>query len=530
MSEYGFQSFPELPSVARYATPADYDIESPVMLSHQRHPRGNPLVRTYMDRDFRKPKDFASFLYVSQVLQATVISYAAEAHRRRMPYNQGSLYWQLDDCWPVASWAGIDYFGRWKALHYAARRFFAPILLSTVEEGGELRVYGVSDSRTPTRGHLTLRLVDFEGRELWRKTSDVTLAANASTVLSTWPRASALQGANPVHVVLVADLEPMHGDRLARSLFYFEKTKDLVLPDPELSVEVTPHTSGVGASVRVTARAAGACGATGSRPGAGAQRGDVLGQLLRRLARRGGHRPVERPGTAREGDVDSGHVLGDATSRGAATISQASCRLVSLSRSCRLQRHPRMRSWRRRSWRSRSSRGSRSATDGRSVEGPHWEKGKESAIEDSVDPTWPLAPPAGRAVFEACGRLSGRGIRWSVRRRGEDQDHQIAERQRRCACAWQALRRFDRGHLPIERRRAHRPCSHHQSARRSSAPAGVGSAWRLDVDATPISASLGSTLAEVYFILGRPSFRIATTAFGSRSCVSCSVASALSGE
>jgi beta-mannosidase len=255
MSEYGFQSFPELPSVARYATPADYDIESPVMLSHQRHPRGNPLVRTYMDRDFRKPKDFASFLYMSQVLQATVIGYAAEAHRRRMPYNQGSLYWQLDDCWPVASWAGIDYFGRWKALHYAARRFFAPILLSTVEEAGEIHVYGVSDLRAPTRGQLTLRLVDFEGRELWRQASDVTLAANASAVLSTWPRASALQGADPAHVVLVAELaSSLGGEHLARSLFYFEKTKDLALPEPELSVAVTPHASGAGASVRVAAR------------------------------------------------------------------------------------------------------------------------------------------------------------------------------------------------------------------------------------------------------------------------------------
>jgi beta-mannosidase len=208
-----------------------------------------------MDRDFRKPKDFASFLYMSQVLQATVIGYAAEAHRRRMPYNQGSLYWQLDDCWPVASWAGIDYFGRWKALHYAARRFFAPILLSTVEEAGEIHVYGVSDLRAPTRGQLTLRLVDFEGRELWRQASDVTLAANASAVLSTWPRASALQGADPAHVVLVAELaSSLGGEHLARSLFYFEKTKDLALPEPELSVAVTPHASGAGASVRVAAR------------------------------------------------------------------------------------------------------------------------------------------------------------------------------------------------------------------------------------------------------------------------------------
>src|SRR4029077_38889 len=118
--------------------------------------------------------------YMSQVLQATVIQFGAEAHRRRWPYNAGSLYWQLDDCWPVASWSGIDYYGRWKALHYAARRFYAPILVSPVEEAGNVRVYVVSERLTDTRARLTLRVVDFDGAtssnrdgsknggELWR--------------------------------------------------------------------------------------------------------------------------------------------------------------------------------------------------------------------------------------------------------------------------------------------------------------------------------------------------------------------------
>jgi len=255
MSEYGFQSFPEIETVRRYAAPADHSIDSPVMLSHQRHPRGNPLVRTYMQRDFRTPKDFASFLYVSQVLQATVIQYAAEAHRRRMPYNAGSLYWQLDDCWPVASWSGIDYFGRWKALHYFARRFFAPVLASVVEEGGgAVRVYGISDRRADTAAHLTLRLLDFEGRELWRKESDVKLSANASQVVFSAPRADLLHGADPTRVVLVAELGE-GGQRLSRALHYFVKTKDLALPDPQLSLSVTPPPAAGGpASLQVTAR------------------------------------------------------------------------------------------------------------------------------------------------------------------------------------------------------------------------------------------------------------------------------------
>ena len=160
------------------------------MLSHQRHPRGNALIRTYMDRDFRRPKDFASFLYVGQVLQATVIKYAAEAHRRAMGRNWGSLYWQLDDCWPVASWSGIDYYGRWKALHYFARRSSRRCWSARSKDKGVRRTsWAVSDRRTDTPARLTVRLIDFQGRELWRKEQEVRLAANASQVYLSMPRA-----------------------------------------------------------------------------------------------------------------------------------------------------------------------------------------------------------------------------------------------------------------------------------------------------------------------------------------------------
>jgi beta-mannosidase len=261
MSEYGFQSFPELATVKTYARPEDWRIDSPVMLAHQRHPRGNQLIGTYLERDFRAPKDFASFLYVSQVLQATIIQYAAEAHRRRWPYNAGSLYWQLDDCWPVASWSGIDYFGRWKALHYHAKRFFAPVLVSVVDEDGSLGVHVVSDRRDDTPAHLVLRLVDVDGRELWRKESDVRVEKNASKVYFTAAERDVLGEADRRRVVFVAEL--LDGTRrIGRSLYYFVKTKDLDLPDPELAVQTVGPVGGPsgatrsdeGAAVRVVAR------------------------------------------------------------------------------------------------------------------------------------------------------------------------------------------------------------------------------------------------------------------------------------
>jgi beta-mannosidase len=254
MSEYGFQSFPTLDSVARYAPQSEWRIDSPVMLSHQRHPRGNQLVRAYMERDFHVPADFGAFLYMSQVLQATVIQYGAEAHRRHMPYNMGTLYWQLDDCWPVASWSGIDYYGRWKALHYAARRFFAPVLVSPVETKGNVQLYVISDQRADRPARLTVRVLDFDGREHWRQDRDITVRALTSEVQSTLPRGDLLKGLDASQAVLVAELRAGGGAGpvLSRNLFFFAKTRELALPKPEVAISVEPH--GASATVHVSAK------------------------------------------------------------------------------------------------------------------------------------------------------------------------------------------------------------------------------------------------------------------------------------
>ena len=251
MSEYGFQSFPEFSTVSKYTLPGDWDIQSPVMLSHQRHPRGNPLIKTYLARDFRAPKDFKSFLYIQQLLQARIIGFAAESHRRRMGYNWGSLYWQLDDCWPVASWSGIDYFGRWKLLHHAARRFFAPELVSVVAAGDKVQVWATSDRRVPAHARLSIRLLDFSGRDVWHRDQAITLAPNASRAYVTLAKGEILGGANPNGVVLVSEL--WEGtQRLSRNTFTFLKTKDLSLPKTGLKLDVRASTTG-GLEVQVTA-------------------------------------------------------------------------------------------------------------------------------------------------------------------------------------------------------------------------------------------------------------------------------------
>src|SRR5262249_4162232 len=154
--------------------------------------------------------------------------------------------------WPVASWSSIDYYGRWKALQYAARRFFAPVLVSPVDDNGTLRVFGVSDRRGDLPAHLTLRLVDLDGGgDRWRFQRDVPARARASGPLFSAGKRDLLKGIDPGHVALVAELTA-GGQTLSRNLFYFVKTRELALPTPELSVTVTPHR--IGATVRVTAR------------------------------------------------------------------------------------------------------------------------------------------------------------------------------------------------------------------------------------------------------------------------------------
>lgn len=133
-SEYGFQSFPGMKTIRSYTLPEDRNIFSSVMESHQKNGTANSKIFTYVADYFRYPKDMNAISYVSQLLQLKAIQYGVEFWRQNRGRCMGSLYWQLNDCWPVASWASLDYVGRWKALHYGARRFYAPRMASCYEK------------------------------------------------------------------------------------------------------------------------------------------------------------------------------------------------------------------------------------------------------------------------------------------------------------------------------------------------------------------------------------------------------------
>ena len=197
-SEYGFQSFPEFESVKRYAPyPEDWDIRSEVMMSHQRGgDHANGLIETYLLNEYKKPRDFRAFLYMNHVLQGDAIKTAIESHRRQMPYNMGTLFWQHNDCWPVASWASRDYYGRWKAQHYYVRKAYDDILISPVVEGDDLKVYAVSDRLENTSGRLQLQVCQFDGTVVHHWGKSVGISGNDSRVCFSAPLAKLLEGAN----------------------------------------------------------------------------------------------------------------------------------------------------------------------------------------------------------------------------------------------------------------------------------------------------------------------------------------------
>jgi beta-mannosidase len=241
MSEYGFQSFPDISTVRKYALPEDYDIFSDVMKSHQRSSIGNGTIEYYMLREYNRPKDFESFLYVGQVLQAEGIKFGLEGHRRAAPFCMGTLYWQLNDVWPVASWSSTDYYQKWKALQYYVKKGFEPVLVSPYKEGIEIKVAIINDKLEVLEGKLVVKLIDFEGKELRSHISDIKVPANTSTLVFAENQEKFITGNDSRKLFLVTEF--IIGDEIVSSnSLFFRPFKELQLPVPTLekSISIVP--------------------------------------------------------------------------------------------------------------------------------------------------------------------------------------------------------------------------------------------------------------------------------------------------
>jgi len=195
-SEFGMQSYSSPEVAATFCPPEQFNVFSPAMENHQKNTSGNQIIFDYVARRYRFPKDYASLAYLSQLNQAYCMKVGIEHFRRSMPRTMGALYWQLNDCWPVFSWSSIEFGGRWKALHYEAKRFFAPLLVSVHIPGDEkagkgnyvtstihdVNIYTVYDAPEEASGELKWALYHLDGRVLRRGSKKAALTYGKSVL------------------------------------------------------------------------------------------------------------------------------------------------------------------------------------------------------------------------------------------------------------------------------------------------------------------------------------------------------------
>jgi len=238
MSEFGFQALPPLETIRTYAAEPDWNMTSYIMEQHQKNASGNSVMVGQMLDTFRLPKDFESLVYLSMVLQAEGIRYGVEHWRRHTRRVSGTLYWQLNDCWSVASWSSLDYFGRWKALHYAARRFYAPLLLSIEDAPPCQSIFLSSDLLEAWQGSLHWALTTLDGKILTSGEKAAHVEPLGVTAVEKLDFSGFLDDDTRRELVFVAEL--WQGDRcLAVQTAVFVPTKYLSLVDPQINADVT---------------------------------------------------------------------------------------------------------------------------------------------------------------------------------------------------------------------------------------------------------------------------------------------------
>ncbi|PCK87823.1 beta-mannosidase [Rhizobium sophoriradicis] len=186
-SEFGFQSYTSLPVIRTYADEKDMNVASPVMELHQKNAGGNERIAGTMFRYFRFPKDFPNFVYLSQIQQGLAIKTAVEYWRSLKPHCMGTIYWQLNDTWPVASWSSLDYGGRWKAMHYLVKRFFQPVAIAAIpsEDGKTINFSLVNDTLADVSVDLSISLLTMKGEREHLKDVQAVCSPDAAVTAAT---------------------------------------------------------------------------------------------------------------------------------------------------------------------------------------------------------------------------------------------------------------------------------------------------------------------------------------------------------
>lgn len=239
MSEYGFQAMPSMQTLRYLSDGEPLSLMSKALRHHQKHPTGFATIDEYMQRDFWVPADIEKYQYVSQLLQARGMKIAIEAHRLAKPYCMGSLYWQLNDCWPVTSWSSLDYQGHWKASHYQIKESFAPVFLAVTQNETGISIQGNTDTLEEKKGQLTVRLIDFSGVELWSASKECVLEVEKNTTLMPIPFTAFPEFVKEKSVLLI-EFSSHH--KKTAVYHYFVKPKELQLEKPTINVKIIGET------------------------------------------------------------------------------------------------------------------------------------------------------------------------------------------------------------------------------------------------------------------------------------------------
>ncbi len=245
VSEFGFQSFPEPQTVAEFTLPEDRNITSYVMEHHQRSGIGNSTIIHYLLDWYRLPTSFESTIWLSQILQGMAMKYAVEHWRRNMPRSMGALYWQLNDMWPAPSWASVDWKGNWKALHYMARRFNLPLMVSGVPdwEKDTVQIHVTNDRRTQQNAKVDYTITDAQGNTLAQSSFDVTIPAGTTECVKTVDMSQWVDQRSSRDVVVWLQLHA-DGEPVSEDLALFCRPKHLDLKQPKITSTVRPTVAG----------------------------------------------------------------------------------------------------------------------------------------------------------------------------------------------------------------------------------------------------------------------------------------------
>ena len=233
MSEFGFQSLPSLVTLKTIADDSDLQLESKSILNHQKHPRGNKLIRKYISRDFPEPKNFEELIYLNQICQAEGICKILQKHRLSKPYCMGTLYWQFNDCWPGISWSGIDYTGRYKALQHLVKKTFEPVLFVATPIENGISIHALSDLVENESFELDIHLQDFSGNFIFYDHWEGLIIKDSSQLILTIPLdIKKLEFTKDYYLLLKWKNKTQSGS----STCFFDKYKDLNLLEPAVQI------------------------------------------------------------------------------------------------------------------------------------------------------------------------------------------------------------------------------------------------------------------------------------------------------